>query len=111
VDTFATNVPEPMAESDDLSDDAFEDGQLFGGRLVAPWHELLDDAKYQRYVDRVQRLDISVVAGCHTPVIRGPRVESAFAATRRLPMLDAWHDFTQADLEAWMDAMAPPPEA
>ncbi len=110
VDTFATNVAEPMVESADLPNDAFVEGQLFGGRLVAPWHELLDDAKYQRYVDRVQQLDISVVAGCHTPVIRGSRIEEAFATTRRLPGEDAWHDFTQADLDTWMDAMAPPPE-
>lgn len=109
-DTFATNVPEPMTEAGDLPQDAFVEGQLFGGRLVAPWHELLDDAKYQRYVDRVQRLDISVVAGCHTPVIRGPRIEEAFAATRRLPGVGAWHDFTQADLDTWLDAMGRPPE-
>ena len=107
VDTFATNVPEPLAESADLPDSAFEDGQLLGGRLIAPWGELLDDAKYQRYVDRVQQLDITVVAGCHTPVIRGSRVAEAFATTRRLPNLEAWHDFTQADLESWMDAAAP----
>jgi hypothetical protein len=72
---------------------------------------LLDDVQYQGFVDGVQLLVISVVAGCHTPVIRGPRIEKAFAAMRRLPSLDAWHDFSQADLEAWMDAMGPPPEA
>lgn len=107
VDTFATNIPEPMVESAALSDSAFAEGQLFGGRLVAPWHELLDDVKYQRYVDRVQQLDISVVAGCHTPVIRGSRIEEAFATTRSLPGVEAWHDFTQADLDGWLDAMGP----
>ena len=109
VDTFATNVPEPLAESADLPDSAFEDGQLLGGRLIAPWGELLDDAKYQRYVDRVQQLDITVVAGCHTPVLRGSRVAEAFATTRRRRHREAWHDFTQADLESWMDAAAPAP--
>ena len=41
VDTFATNVPAPMPDIGGLSDDEFRDGQLFGGRLVSPWAELM----------------------------------------------------------------------
>ena len=35
VDTFATNMPVPLQESEDLSDDAFAEGQMLGGRLVS----------------------------------------------------------------------------
>lgn len=104
VDTFATNMPTPLRESGDLADDAFADGQLMGSRLVAPWHEYLDDAKWQRCVDGLQSLQVDVIAGCHTPVIRGDRVGQAFDVLRRLPGLQPWQEFTQADLEMWLGA-------
>jgi len=103
-DTFATNLPEPMSEAADLADDAFDEGQMFGGRIVAPWHDMLDDAKFQRHVDLTQDLGAETVAGCHTPVIRRGRVGRAFGLTRRLPRAGAWHDFTQNDLDGWLDA-------
>lgn len=105
VDTFASNVPEPLAEADGLSTAAFTEGQQLGARLVAPWHTLLDEAKFRRCVDEVQRLGPSVAAGCHTPVLRGARLDAAFELLRQLPGLEAWPEFTQADLDGWM-AMA-----
>jgi len=103
VDTFATNVSCPVPEIGELSDDEFRDGQLFGGRLVSPWHTLLDAAKFRAVVDDFERLGAEVVAGCHTPVLRGRRVAEAFDVLRRLPDVPAWEVFTQADLDAWMD--------
>lgn len=103
VDTFATNVSCPVPEIGELSDDEFRDGQLFGGRLVSPWHTLLDAAKFRTVVDDFERLGAEVVAGCHTPVLRGRRVAEAFDVLRRLPDVPAWEAFTQADLDAWMD--------
>ena len=103
VDTFATNVSCPVPEIGELSDDEFRDGQLFGGRLVSPWHTLLDAAKFRAVVDDFERLGAEVVAGCHTPVLRGRRVAEAFDVLRRLPDVPAWEAFTQADLDAWMD--------
>lgn len=107
VDAFATNLSEPLAESSDLGEEAFRDGQLLGGRLVAAWHLWLDEAKFCAHVRRVQDLPITALAGCHTPVIRGPRIETAFDLVRQLPDVDPWTEFTQADLEGWLAAMAP----
>ncbi|MGH8866413.1 MAG: MBL fold metallo-hydrolase [Actinomycetes bacterium] len=104
VDTFATNVPEPMYEADALPEGEFLEGQMFGGRLVAPWHTLIDEAKFGAYVNDVQRLGMSVVAGCHTPVLRGTRLDAAFDVLRALPGLDPWPEFSQDDLDAWMGA-------
>ena len=40
-------------------------------QYVSPWLTLVDDAKYQATVDRVAALHPTVIAGCHTPVVRG----------------------------------------
>ena len=104
VDTFATNVPTPMPDIGELSDDEFRDGQFFGGRLVSPWAMLLNGQKFQIVVDDIQRLGAEVIAGCHSPVLRGPRIAEAFDLLRQLPDIPAWSEFTQADLDNWMAA-------
>jgi flavorubredoxin len=104
VDTFATNVPTPMPDVGELSDEDFRDGQFFGGRLVSPWVAMLDERKFRAVVDDVERLDAEVIAGCHSPVLRGPRMAEAYDLLRRLPEIPAWSEFTQADLDSWMAA-------
>ena len=106
VDTFATNVREPLADAADLSEDAFRDGQLLGGRLVAAWHPWLDEGKFCAHVQKVQDLPIEVIAGGHTPAIRGPRIGEAFGLVRQLPTLNPWPEFTQRTLEKWIAATA-----
>jgi hypothetical protein len=73
---------------------------------VAAWHPWLDEAKFCAHVQEVQDLPITVVAGCHTPAIRGSLIEEAFGLLRQLPVIEPWPEFTQQDLEGWMDAMA-----
>jgi flavorubredoxin len=107
VDTFATNVPHHLEASADLSEKEFFEGQLFGGRLVAAWHPWLDERKYHAHVSQVQALPIEVIAGCHTPAIRGARIDAAFDVLRTLPTADPWTPVTQQDLEAMLEAMAP----
>jgi flavorubredoxin len=102
VDTFATNTPARMMESGELSDEEFRDGQFLGARLVSPWHQYLDQAKWDRCVDAVRSLGSEVLAGCHTPVIRGPRVDAAFELTRQLPAIEPWREFDQHDLDGWL---------
>jgi flavorubredoxin len=104
VDTFATNVPAPMPYIGELSDNEFRDGQFFGGRLVSPWAALLDSQNFQAVVNETQRFGAEVIAGCHSPVLRGPRIAEAFDLLRQLPDVPAWPGFTQADLDSWMDA-------
>ncbi|MFH8937073.1 MBL fold metallo-hydrolase [Streptomyces griseosporeus] len=102
VDTFATNVPAPMPDAGALSADDFRDGQLFGGWLVSPWVALLDSQKFRTVVDDFERLDAEVIAGCHAPVLRRPRIAEAYDLLRRLPEVPPWREFTQADLDQWM---------
>lgn len=102
VDTFATNVPTPMPDIAALSADEFRDGQFFGGRLVSPWVALLDTQKFRTVVDDFQRLNAEVIAGCHSPVLRGPKISEAYDLLRQLPEIPPWAEFTQADLDQWM---------
>jgi flavorubredoxin len=108
VDTFATNLPFHCESSDDLSAQQFSEGQAFGGCLVGAWHQWLDETKFHRAVSRVQALPINVIAACHTPAIRGARIEAAFDVLRTLPTCDPWTPISQADLEMMLAAMAPP---
>ncbi|XVV06246.1 MBL fold metallo-hydrolase [Actinosynnema sp. CA-248983] len=103
VDTFATNVPTPVPETAELSPEEFRDGQFFGGRLVAPWVALLDTRKFGAVVNYFQRLDAEVIAGCHCPVLRGPHIPEAYDLLRQLPGIPPWTEFTQSDLDQWME--------
>jgi hypothetical protein len=100
-----------MPDIGELSDDEFRDGQIFGGRLVSPWAALLDGDKFEAIVDDTQRLGAEVIAGCHSPVLRGARITKAFDLLRQLPDIPAWPGFTQDDLDSWMaaaEATVPP---
>jgi flavorubredoxin len=102
VDTFATNTAYRMLDADELTDDEFRDGQFLGARLVAPWHRYLDQTKWDCCVQAVHQLNPQVLAGCHTPAIRGPRVDQAFELIRQAPSMEPWHEFTQHDLDGWL---------
>jgi glyoxylase-like metal-dependent hydrolase (beta-lactamase superfamily II) len=89
VDTFATPLPDPEMGVADLDPEFWDFGlMLFALGAVSPWLSMVDPAKYDAYVDRVQGLDITTVACCHSPVIEGPLIDRAFARIRQLPSLD-----------------------
>jgi flavorubredoxin len=105
VDTFATNAPHAVQNATELDSGFFREGQLLGARLVSPWHQWLDNSKFQARVDVVQSLPIQVVAACHGPALQGAKIEEAFELLRQVPELEPWPEFTQHDLEQWMAAM------
>ena len=107
VDTFATPLSAPTEDARDISDADFLEGELLGGRVVAPWHAWLDEAKYSAHVDAVEQLPIEVIAACHAPAIRGDRIKTAFDTVRMLPSSEAWIPFTHSDLEQWLAMMEP----
>jgi hypothetical protein len=89
VDTFATPLPDPATRVDELDADFWNDGiALFAYGAVSPWLAMTDPAKFGASVDRVQRLDITTIAACHTPVIEGDHIGRAFEQVRRLPSLE-----------------------
>jgi hypothetical protein len=82
---------------------------VFALGAVSPWLVMLDPDKYGRYVDRVQGLDITTIAACHTPVIEGPFIEQAFARIRELPTLDPPVLPDQSILDQIIAATSQPP--
>lgn len=89
VDSFATPLPAPDMPVSDLDPDFWRFGMtLFAFGAVSPWLALVDHDKYGRYVDTVQNLDITTIAGCHTPVLEGALIEQAFSHTRAFPSVE-----------------------
>ncbi len=106
VDTFALPLPGPMNDISELEAPAWEQGVAMFNCLNSPWFKLLDKDKYERHVDRVQSLELEVVAGCHTPVIRKPQIDQAFTMIRRIPDLEPPPQPCQPDLEELMHCVA-----
>jgi flavorubredoxin len=110
VDTFAIPLPDPLMGIADLDPDFWRELMwVFAAGAVSPWLTMLDHDKYGAYVDRVQGLDITTIAACHTPVIEGPFIERAFARVREFPTLDAPILPDHSILEQIIAATAQPP--
>lgn len=89
VDSFATPLPDPEMAVADLDPHFWQFGMtLFAFGAVSPWLALADHDKYGRYVDTVQNLAITTIAGCHTPVIEGELIQQAFSHTRAFPTVE-----------------------
>jgi len=106
VDSFAAALGGPMDDISQAPPDMWKQGFEFFNRLNSPWFKLLDQDKYERHVDRVQNLDIELLAGCHSPVIRRPQIDAAFQMIRDIPKGDAPPQPGQPDLDALMHAIA-----
>lgn len=121
VDSFATPLPGFMDDIAQHDPGAWQGGLEMFNCWNSPWFKMLDQDKYEQHVDRVQRLEIDVIAACHTPLIRKPQIDQAFNMIRRLPSVTPPAQPSQLDLEALMHALAtgqeyawepsPPPEA
>jgi flavorubredoxin len=110
VDTFATPLPDPAMGIADLDPEFWAFGLgLFALGAVSPWLSMVDAAKYSRYVDRSQSLDITTVAACHSPVIEGEFIDKAFARIRELPTIDPPPVPDQSVLDQIVAATAEPP--
>ena len=99
-------MPVPVTEAADLDPDGWRSGINTFDRYVSPWLELVDDRRFQATVDRVAALAPEVVAGCHTPAVRGTAVAEAIATTRRSPRADVAPQPDQAVLDQLNAALA-----
>jgi flavorubredoxin len=89
VDTFATPLPDPHMTIAELDAEFWNHGlTMFALGAVSPWLTMLDPAKYGRYVDMSENLDITTIAACHSPAIEGPDIARAFAQVRELPNVE-----------------------
>jgi len=109
VDTFAVPLPDAHAQIADLEAGFWgEVMAMFALGGVSPWLSAIDQVKFGAIVDRVQGLDITTIAGCHTPAIEGQFIEQAFELVRNLPTLDPPALPDQSMLEQVITASARP---
>ena len=86
VDSFATPLTDPEMAVGDLDPEFWRFGMtLFSYGAVSPWLAVADQDKFARTVDAVGGLDITTIAGCHTPVLEGDLIQQALDHTRALP--------------------------
>lgn len=100
VDTFACLLPGHVTETDDAPEDLWRESLLFTAGAIAPWHSLLDPAKFDRHVDAVAALGMTTVASAHSATLRGERLHEAFRLVRQVPTMDPVRLPGQADLDA-----------
>jgi flavorubredoxin len=110
VDSFATPLPDKDMGIADLDQDFWDFGlMLFAMGAVGAWITLTDPVKFGHHVDKVQDLDITTIAACHSPVIEGPYIAKAFDRIRQLPSLPAPDLPDHSVLEQIVAATSQPP--
>ena len=106
VDALTTPVMAPVDEVAEL-DAAFWTGVIPSAtRSQTPWIDLVDERKWVAAVDATERLGIETIAACHSPVIHGPQVATAFDLLRQAPTALPMPLPGQADLDAIIAATA-----
>jgi len=108
-DAFACGVPTPVDDIGELPVGHFRESFLHLQRLISPWHQWLDPAKYARLLDGVRSLRPTVAVGCHGPALRGHQVESAFLLLEELPHLPACDLKGQVELDALIEVLGAMP--
>lgn len=111
-DCFAMGVPGEVDDVADLPAGWFRESFLHLQRLLSPWHQWLDPARYAALVDGVRDLAPTVVVGAHGPALDGHHVDAAFQLLDEMPHLPAAPLVGQADLDAMIEILgaAPAPE-
>jgi flavorubredoxin len=110
-DAFATYVPGQVDDVADLPPGFFREGFLQAQRMVSPWHNLVDPAKYEAHLDTVRSLDASVAVGAHGVPLTGGDIGSAFNLLSELPHLPGPQLLGQGDLDALLGVISAPPAA
>jgi flavorubredoxin len=113
-DCFGSMLTHPVTDAAQLDRDFWRESVLRQMRVHAPWHSLLDPAKYDAHVARSARLSPAVVASAHGPVLAGPMVKEGFGLIRQAARMDPVEPMGQDVLDilvAAIAAMAPPSES
>jgi flavorubredoxin len=104
VDTFASPMPDHLEDVADMPAGDWAELMLLFNRMVSPWHTLVDQARFDAYVDEVEALGITTVASGHSGALRGDRLTEAFRLVRTLPSLPSAPLLGQDDLDAILAA-------
>ena len=107
-DAFAVATPGPVDDPAELDAGLFRESFLGLQRMISPWHQWLDGARYGAHLDGLRSLRPSVAVGCHGVALRGEHIDEAFSLLRQLPDLPPAQLLGQPDLDALLAMLAVP---
>jgi flavorubredoxin len=107
-DSFAAPILSPVENVAELDREFWAQGFSMFHSMISPWHTMLDQAKWDKAVDRVAELDLAAIVGGHSPVTSGAQIQEAIAMMRRLPQQEAAPYPGQAQLEEILATMTAP---
>lgn len=77
-DSFSTPMLQPVTHIDTVDPEFWQQGFAMFAKYVSPWTEMVDDTKFEQTVRRIEQLDITTIAACHTPTVGPDHIAAAF---------------------------------
>jgi len=108
-DAFVVPVTHEVTRIGELDPGFFRQAFLDANRMLSPWHQWMDPAKYVRHLADVQAIGATAVASAHAPTYRDGEVDSAYRLLQEMPYLPAVEWPAQSDLDAILATLTPPP--
>ena len=110
-DSFGVPVLHEVDNIAELDPGFWRDNFSMVNRILSPWHQWLDPAKYQVLLDKTAALGARTVASAHGPALHGGQINSGLSLLSELPYLPPAPLPGQAELEALIAAFSAPPAA
>jgi flavorubredoxin len=80
-DSFGAMVQGDVHEADDVPTDLWDESFAVMNSWNTPWMEWLDRDRFAAHVQATATLPLAAIASAHGPVLRGSKIETAFART------------------------------
>jgi flavorubredoxin len=104
-DCFGAVLPTVPELASELSEAELRDAQVFWATVDSPWLHVVDPAKLAGDLDRLRRIEPSVVLSSHLPAASGDMLERLLAAVATVPAAQPFTGPDQAALEQMLAAM------
>jgi len=105
-DAFAAPVLKANEDVNELDTEFWTQSFCMAQSMLSPWHTMIDEAKFNKAIDRIAELNLSAIAAAHTPIVSGKRINDAFDLLRKLPSQPETQMQRQPDLEQMVAALA-----
>lgn len=102
-DSFGTVLPEMVDDSRDADPVDFLSGMALFTRANAPWTALADQAKWDRALDELRRIDPRTVFSSHAPTATA-RTDELITTVRAVPSMAPWLPDEDLDVESALAA-------
>jgi flavorubredoxin len=105
-DCFGALLDEMPERAEDLSEEALRQGQVFWATVDSPWLHHVDRAVFASELNRIRRLEPSMVLSSHLPAAQGSSLERLLGALAAVPDAPAFVGPDQAALEQMLAEMS-----